>query len=151
MFPIRKASDNPILNTRMFEVEYVDGNNSALSANLVPENMFVQIDKERNHHVLMDEITDHQFDEEALNSQDAFVTTSSGTKCRRQTTQGVSLCINWRDVNTTWVTLKDLKEVYPVQLLEYAMATKIYIETAFSCWLPHTLEKRNSIIAKVKS
>ena len=31
----------------------------------------------------MDKIIDHKFDEAALKSQDAFVTTSSGTKSRR--------------------------------------------------------------------
>ena len=33
--PIRKASDNPILDTRMYEAEYADGKKSALSANLI--------------------------------------------------------------------------------------------------------------------
>ena len=31
----RKASNNPILDTRMYEVEYADGEKSALSANLI--------------------------------------------------------------------------------------------------------------------
>ena len=51
--PIRKASDNPILDTRMYEFEYADGDKSALSANLMAENIFAQIDEEGNRHVLM--------------------------------------------------------------------------------------------------
>ena len=81
--PIRKTSDNPILDTRIYEVEYADGKKSSLSSNLIAENMFVQIDEEGNLHVLMDDITDHNVDEVAVKSQDAFVTTSSGTKHRR--------------------------------------------------------------------
>ena len=80
---IGKASDNPILDTRMSKVEYADGDKSTLSANLVAENMFTQIDEEENCPMLMDRITDHRFDEAAVKIQDAFVTTFSDTKCRR--------------------------------------------------------------------
>ena len=33
--PIGKAGDNPILDTRMYEVEYADGKKSALFSNLI--------------------------------------------------------------------------------------------------------------------
>ena len=107
--PIGKASDNPILDTRMYEVEYVDRKKSAVSAKLTAEKMFVQIDEEENSHVLMEEITDHWFDEAALKSQDAFVTTSYHTKYRRQWTLGVILFIKWCNSNTTWVALNYIK------------------------------------------
>ena len=50
-----------------------------------------------------------------------------------------------------WVALKDMKESYPVQLAEYATQARIAGEPAFACWVPHTLRKRNRIIAKIKS
>ena len=148
---IIKANDNPILGTCMYEVEYADGEKFTLSANLIAENTFAQIYEEGNCHVLMGNITDHQFDEVAVKSQDNFVTTSSVTKHRRHTTQGVRLCIKWSNGNTTWVALKDLKEAYPFQLVEYAAASKISMYPTFDWWVPHTLRKRNHIIAKVKS
>ena len=101
--------------------------------------------------MLMDEITDHWFDEATVKSQDTFVTTSSGTKRRRQITQVVSLCLKWREENTTWLALKDIKEAYPAQLAEYSVAAKISMEPAFSWWVPHTLKNRNRIIVKFKS
>ena len=79
----------------MYKVEYADGEKFAFSANMTAENMVMQIDEEGNCHVLMDEITEHRFDEAAVKSQDAFVTTYSGTKRRIQMTKGVSLCIKW--------------------------------------------------------
>ena len=109
----------------MYEVEYEDGDKSALSANLIAENMFAQIDEEGNGHVLMDEITDHQFDKAAVKSQEAFVTTSYGTKRRRQKTQGFSLCIKRRNGYTPWVAWKDIKEAHPVQLADYSVEDKI--------------------------
>ena len=64
--------------------------------------------------------------------------------------QGVGLYINWRDGNTTWVALKDIREAHPFQLSKYAVTDKITTEPAFDWWLPHTLKKRNNKIAKMK-
>ena len=44
-----------------------------------------------------------------------------------------------------------MKESYPVQVSEYAVQARISEEPAFAWWVPHTLKKRNRIIAKVKS
>ena len=135
----------------MYKVEYTDRKKFALSANLIAENIFVQIYEEGNRHVLMDEITDHRFDEAVVKSQDAFVTITSGTKRTRQTTQRGSICIKWRDRNTLWVALKETKEAYPAQLADYAVAAKFSTEPTFALWVPHNLKMRNRIIEKVKS
>ena len=65
---IIKANDNPILDMHMYKVEYVDSKKSALSTNLIAENMFAQIDKECNRHVLMKNITNHWFGEVSVKS-----------------------------------------------------------------------------------
>ena len=135
----------------MYEVEYADGKKSALSANLIAVNMFTQIEEEGNRHILINNITDHRFDESAVKSQDDFVTTSSGTKLIIQTTQGVSLCIKWSYGNTTWLALSNIEESYPIQLANYAVAAKISMEPVFAWWVPHSLKKRNRIIANIKS
>ena len=44
-----------------------------------------------------------------------------------------------------------MKESYPVQVDEYAIASRISMEPAFAWWVPHVLKKRNQIISKVKS
>ena len=43
--PIRIASDNPILDTIMYEVEYRDVHTAALSDNLIAKNLFAQVDE----------------------------------------------------------------------------------------------------------
>ena len=135
----------------MYEVEYADVRNSALSANLIAENMFTQINKEGNHHVRVNDITYHRFYEAAVNSQESFVNTSSGTKRKRQTPQGVSLCIKCCNRDRTWVALKYIKEAYLNELAEYSVADKISTDPAFALWVPHDLKNRNRIIAKVRS
>ena len=61
------------------------------------------------------------------------------------------MLIRWKDGSTTWFPLKDMKESYPVQVSEYAVLTQIHEEPAFSWWVPHVLQRRNWIVAKVKS
>ena len=58
--PVGKAHDNPILDTRMFEVEFLDGTSQALSANVVTENMFAQVDGEGRRFMLLKGIADHR-------------------------------------------------------------------------------------------
>ena len=52
--PIGTADDNPLLDTRMYEVEYLDGECASLSANHIAENLFAQVDDEGNRQVLID-------------------------------------------------------------------------------------------------
>ena len=58
--PIGTANDNPILDTRMYEVEYADGHKVSMAENTIAINMFAQVDEDGNRHVLFDEITDHR-------------------------------------------------------------------------------------------
>ena len=46
--PIGTANDNPLLNMRMYEVEYLDGECASLFANHIAENLFAQVDDEGN-------------------------------------------------------------------------------------------------------
>ena len=64
----------------MYKVEYQDGHTAALTANLIAENIFVQVDEEGNRSVLFDKIVDVRTDGTQVLQQDAFVTTSSGTQ-----------------------------------------------------------------------
>ena len=149
--PIGTANENPILDSRMYEVEYQDSTNASLAANYIAENLFVQVDQEGNRHVLLDELIDYRVNGREVKLQDAFITTGTGTRRRRETTIGWELLAQWKDGSTNWVSLKDLKEAYPVQAAEYAIAAKIAKEPAFTWWVPYMLKKRNRIISKVKS
>jgi hypothetical protein len=60
--PIGRANNNPILDTRMYKVEYPDEHKASLAANAIAENMFAQVHDEGSRHVLLKEIIDHQTD-----------------------------------------------------------------------------------------
>ena len=149
--PIGTANDNPILDTRIYEVEFPDGHRSSLAANAIAENLYAQVDEEGNRHVLFDEIIDHRTNGKEVKQQDAFVVASNGNKRRRETTLGWEILVQWKDGSSTWVALKDMKESFPVQLAEYAIVARISEEPAFAWWVPFTIRKRNRVLSKVKS
>ena len=60
--PIGTANDNPILDSRVYEIEYLDGHKASLAANSIAENLFAQVDEGGNRHLLMDAIADHRVD-----------------------------------------------------------------------------------------
>ena len=149
--PIGLANENPILDTRMYEVQYLDREKASLAANNIAKNLFAQIDGDGNRQVLMDEIIGHRSNEHAVKQQDAFIIIKTGTKRRKETTKGWELLIRWKDGGTDWVALKDIKESYPVQVAEYAVSARISEEPAFAWWASSVLKKRNRIITKTKS
>ena len=77
---IVKFHNNPILDTRLYEVEYKDRHKVLLSANAIEENIFAQLDEEVNRHVLFQDIFDHGYNGTEVKEQDAFITTRTKTK-----------------------------------------------------------------------
>ena len=147
---IDRSHNNPILDTRMYEVEYKDRHKTSLAANAIADSMFDKVDVEGNWHVLFQEIVDHRYDSTEVKEQDAFITTSTGTKRRRDTTKGFEVLSQWKDGSTTKVTLKDVKNSYPVHIAEYAVQHCIAGDPEFAWWIRHVLAKRNCIIGKLK-
>jgi hypothetical protein len=68
-----------------------------------------------------------------------------------KTTKGWYLQIAWKDGTTSWEPLRDLKEAYPIEVAEYAIANKIDKQPAFAWWIPYVLSKRNRVIAAAKA
>ena len=97
------------MDTRTYEVEYVDGHKASLTANAIAQNMFAQVDDKGNRHVLFEEIIDHFSTTLALKQADAFIVTSIGNMRRRETTKGCYMIVRWKDSSKTWVPLKDIK------------------------------------------
>ena len=149
--PIGTRHPNPILNTRVYEVQFTDGHLEEYAMNTIAENIYSQIDSEGRRFVLMDEIIDHKKDGSAIYGDDAYTTDKRGRKHQRITTKGWKLLVKWKGGLTTWEHLKDLKEANPVEVAEYAVSNKIATEPAFVWWVPTVLKKRDRIIAKVKS
>jgi hypothetical protein len=100
---------------------------------------------------MLNEIIGHRTNGRGVMQQDAFLKTSSATCRQRETAIGWEVLAQWKDNSSTWIAMKDMKELHPVQLAKYAVLARITEEPAFAWWVPYTLRKRNRIIAKLKS
>ena len=113
-------------------MEYADGHKASMEANAIAMNLFVQVDAEGNRHALFDEIAEHCTDGKEINQQDAFITANNGIWRRQETTAGWEILVQWENRSTTWVSLKDMKESYLVQVARYCVQSRISAEPSFA-------------------
>ena len=113
--------------------------------------MYSQVDKDGHRYQLLESIINHCTDGRSVRGDDEWTTAKNGRKSRKHTMKGWFMCAEWKDGTKTWVPLKDMKELYPVQVAEYSEANKLMSEPAFAWWAPFTLKKRERIIGAVKS
>ena len=99
--PIGTANDNPIFDTRVYEVEYMDGHKASLAANAIAENMFAHVDDEGNRFVMLESIVDHRIDGNEIKEDDAFIMSHNGGRRRKQTTRGWEILLQWKDGSCT--------------------------------------------------
>ena len=147
---IGTAHSNPMLDTRAYEIEFADGTRDKITANIIAENMYAQVDDHGKSFLLLDEIQDHKKDGTALTEENAY-SYRGHNKHRKPTTKGWQLLVAWKDGSSSWVKLKDIKDSNPVEVAEYAVANRIQEEPAFAWWVKSVLRRRNRIISKVKS
>lgn len=147
--PIGRAHTNPIMDTRSYEIEFTDGTRDKITANVIAENMYAQVDDQGNQFALLQEIQDHKKDGTALSDEDAW-DYRGANRTRKPTTKGWQLLVAWKDGSSSWVKLKDIKASNPVEVAEYAVANRIHEEPAFAWWVQTVLRRRNRIISKVK-
>ena len=86
--PIRIPSKNPMTDTRLFDVEYLDGSIETVSANVIAECLLSQVDSEGHRQLILDDIIDHRSTADAVKINDAFYTTDNCLRRRRKTTKG---------------------------------------------------------------
>ena len=149
--PIGKRHSNPLLDTRAYHVDFIDGSSEVITANIIAENLLAQVDGDGHRQLLLKDIIDHKRDPTSIQDDEAFITTKYGTKQRIKTTKGWQMCVEWKDGSTDWVRLKDLKHAYPIELAEYAIRNRIQDTPAFAWWVPYVVKKKRLIISKMKS
>ena len=72
--PVGIAHTNPMLDSRRYEVEYLDGHVEELTANLIAENLMAQVDEEGRRQMMLSSIMDHRILHDAIpKSQGTYV------------------------------------------------------------------------------
>ena len=93
-----KSHINPILDMRMYQVEFTGGKVTELTANVIAESMYVQCNSEGNEYLLLVALIDYHKDNKAISLSD----------------QQTQICCQWKDGTTSWEKLSELKEPHPV-------------------------------------
>ena len=146
---IGKANENPILDSRVYEVQFYDGSYAEYTANVLLENLYQQVDDEGQSHSILSSIVNHFCDEStAVRPNDGYIEVD-GIKHRRITTKGQKFEVEWRDGTSSWIPLKILKESNPIEVAEYVVSRGLEKEPAFNWWVKHTLRRRDCIIKQV--
>ena len=65
-----------------------------------------------------------------------------------RTTKEWNFPVKWKDGQTSWTPLKDLKEGETVSTEEYSVATQIYEEPDFAWQVPDTLRRAIGLYIK---
>ena len=116
---------NPILDTRIFQVEHPNGRVEEYATNVIAELLLSNVDKEGYDVGWIDEVIDHQKNHTALSTSEGYVT-SGMTNKPVINTKGWNLQVRWKDVLVDWLPLTQVKEAISIELAEYAMAQKIH-------------------------
>ena len=149
---IGEQNRNPFFDTRVYEVDFGDGNYYEYSANIILENLYSQVDDFGRSTALLSDIVGHRKNDDAIpKSKGWYQLHGTAAKKRIITTKGWEFHVEWSDGTRTWVPLLDLKESNPVDLAEYAVSRSIADEPALAWWVNWTLKKKERIIKLVQN
>ena len=81
-------NENPILDTRVFDVQFPDGSISQYTTNMIIQNTFSQVDDDGYRYQLLDHIVNHRSDNTAIKCGNEWVVSKNGNKRRKHTTKG---------------------------------------------------------------
>ena len=148
---IGTADPNPLLDSRIYIVDFPDGSYREYSANIIVENIFTSCDSEGRTTQMLKGISDHRKSDDAIPKENGWHVLPSGGKRRKITTDGWELYIDWADGTSNWIPLKDIKQSNPIEAAEYARAVGIDDQPAFAWWVNYVLKKRDAIVNKIKT
>ncbi len=139
--PIGTQHPNPLLDTREYEVELEDGTYDSFFANTIAENLWSQCDADGRQFNIIRGIIGHKTDGHAIPVSDGTYMVGGQERLKRPTA-GWKINVEFSDGTTDWLPLRDVKESNPIDLAEYAVASKIDHKPAFKWWVPLVLRKR---------
>eukprot|EP00978_Attheya_sp_CCMP212_P020813 scaffold60119_cov30-Attheya_sp.AAC.1 len=86
--PMVKVHDNPLFDSRQYEVQLHNGDMEVLTANIIAENLLLQVDDEGHRQMMLDEIVDHCILESAIPKSKGTYETQRGLTRNVRTTKG---------------------------------------------------------------
>ena len=140
----------PTLDSRVYVVEFPDGEQVDISYNTLAEHLFSQVDSEGNQYQIFKEIVNHRRGKGAVDKADQF-THYQGKKSKKKTTAGWDLEVEWKDGSTSWLSLRELKNSNSVEVAQYAIDNRIDAEPAFDWWVHDVIRRKKRLIKMSQS
>eukprot|EP00804_Cyclotella_cryptica_P005993 CCRYP_000238-RA/>CCRYP_000238-RA protein AED:0.33 eAED:0.32 QI:0/0/0/1/0.66/0.5/4/0/340 len=145
---VSTAHHNPALDTHVYEVWFPERRTEELAANVIAKAVYAQCDADRNQYFLLDvspiSARIHPWRLPGMIRFRLLMKIVKHSNCSWES------CCEWKDGNTSWQKLPDLKESHPLQVAEFMFAVQIADEPAFNWWVSWVLKKRDQIISLVK-
>jgi hypothetical protein len=111
--PIGGTNANPIMDSHVYRIEFDDGDVCELTLNIIAESMYASWDADGNEYILFDSYVDYKSNRKAVTKvNQRFV--HNGCNSLHRSTVRWNLCVQWKDGSTSWQSLKELKETYPI-------------------------------------
>ena len=149
---IGSYNPNPMLDSRIYELEFPDGRIEEDSVKTIIENLVDQVRTNDCNANLFDEIISTRKDKNIASKKgEEEFTTIKGVRRPIITTKGWSIQIKWNDGSVSWHPLSAVKSSNQIDLAEYAVSNKLSNESAFKWWVNQTLRKRNKLGNKLKN
>jgi hypothetical protein len=146
--PLGTRNANPILDTRMYTVQLSDGSHRELSANIIAENLYSQVNEQGHQQLIFWEIIGHRTNEEYTNEMP--IKTGSNFHLPK-TTKGWEIQVSFCNKSTAWLPMNKVRMSNPIELAEYAVMSWIAREPAFVWWVPHALRTRRTMVSRVET
>ena len=95
-----RAHSNTILNTRMYQVEFLGGKITELISNIIAASMYIQCDADGNEYLLLYLLVNYCKDKKviSLTEQQIFI---QGRPVTWKTIADLQLCCQWKDDSTS--------------------------------------------------
>jgi hypothetical protein len=93
--PIGQTNNNPILDTRVYDVIFPDGNTLEYSANVIAECIYSQVDNKGNQFLLLDDVIDWKRSADTMEDNDILQISHNGNLHKWR------LCVLWKDGSTS--------------------------------------------------
>ena len=79
-------NNNPLLDSREYQVEFPDGATDTFTANLIAENMMSQVDAAGHSYSILSAIVDQHSDGNVISKYNSYISTKTGKAKLRQIT-----------------------------------------------------------------
>jgi hypothetical protein len=86
--PVGHAHRNPILDSRIFTIHFVNGEEKDVAFNVLAEHLYSQDDSEGNQHQIFKEIFNHRRNKTALDKADQYHIVSNGRRTLKKSVAG---------------------------------------------------------------